>query len=71
MSLFRVNYTIEMRRSNQEDFEKIGFGSSTDEKFLEDAIWMAYSDLRNYNWETVEGMPTPEEIKGLIEGDEG
>jgi hypothetical protein len=66
---YRVDYTITRRKPGEEDFKKIGFGSSGAWPDVEQAVSMVEADVQNYQWETSRKMPDPQEIKAEIEAE--
>lgn len=67
---YRIEYSIQRRRGEEDDFSEIGFGSSGSESTISGAVFALESYVANHQWETTPGMPNPEEIKDGIEGGE-
>lgn len=62
MSTYRVEFSIQRRIRDEEDFEEVGFGSTGSHKSIGDCEWEVGSMLQNRIWETTDGMPEPEEV---------
>lgn len=60
MSEYRIEFSIQ-RRDGEDDFTEIGFGSSGAWSDLDQAAHMVESAIVNREWETLPGMPDPEE----------
>lgn len=58
---FRIDYTIHRRRSGENDFVEIGFGSTPAEGSVDAALYFAESAIQNREWETSGDMPDPSE----------
>jgi hypothetical protein len=63
MPEYRIDYTITRRRDGDEDFKKIGFGSSGTWENIDAAAYAMDSDIENRQWETRRGMPDPEDAE--------
>ena len=50
---YRVDFSILRRRSGDEDFTEIGFGSTMPEASIDQAAHMALSALQNDEWDEV------------------
>lgn len=64
---YRIEYQIQRRRPEDEDFTDIGFGSSGGWGDVDAALYAMSSDVDNYQWETESGMPDPQDVKADIE----
>jgi hypothetical protein len=59
---YRIEYQIQRRRPENEDFTEIGFGSSDGWGNVDAALYAMSSDVENRQWETRPGMPEPGSI---------
>ena len=64
---YRIEYTLQRKRPQDEDFIDIGFGSSGGSETPKAACHNIVSDVDNENWETEGDMPDPRDIKSDIE----
>lgn len=62
MTAYRIEYSIQRAASESDEFEEIGFGSSTSSSTLGGALYAAQSDIQNRQWETTGDMPDPDDL---------
>jgi len=63
---YRIEFTIQGRGPDDEDFKDIGFGSSGAWDTPSQCSHMVGSAIDNYDWETSPDMPDPGAIKAAI-----
>lgn len=64
---YRIEYTIQRRRSVDDDFADIGFGSSGAWSDPAQCAHIVSSDDDNYSWERDGRMPDPEDVRAEVE----
>jgi hypothetical protein len=64
---YRVEYQIQRKRDEDDDFVEIGFGSSGGWDSVEQAGYIAETAIQRGEWETEPGMPDPAEVSGGAE----
>jgi hypothetical protein len=57
---YRIEFSIQRRDDDAEDFVEIGFGSSGATGSPDQAAYEMESVVQNRLWETSEGMPDPQ-----------
>ena len=62
MAEFRIEFTIQRRGEDEEDFTEIGFGSSCAVVSVDLAAGEVESMVQNRMWETGPDMPDPREL---------
>jgi hypothetical protein len=62
MAEYRIEYQIQRRQEDEDDFTEIGFGSSGGWGSLETCTHMLGSAIANGEWETEPGQPSPEQV---------
>lgn len=62
MTEYRIEFTIQRRRPDDDDFTEIGFGSSGAWDGLDACTHMVDSVVTNGEWETEGEMPDPNEV---------
>lgn len=62
MSEYRIEYSIQRKTTDDDDFVEVGFGSSGTWDDIDTALHSAGSDIQNHNWETTPEMPDPSEV---------
>jgi hypothetical protein len=67
MTDYRIDFTITRRKSGEDDFTEIGFGSSGAWATPEHAAEMIATDLQHGTWETSDGMPDPDSVMADVE----
>lgn len=60
---YRIDFSIQRREENDEDYTEIGFGGSTGQWSIDAALYAVESIIQRREWESSEGMPDPEEVK--------
>lgn len=60
---YRIEFTIQRRLEDEDDFTDIGFGSSGTWGDLDAATHWLSSGIANGEWETEPGMPDPSEVR--------
>ncbi len=67
---YRVEFTLQRRLPDEDDFTEIGFGSSGAWESLDQCTHMVGSAVTNGEWETEPGQPEPSTIDptGRTEG---
>lgn len=58
---YRIEFAIQRKRPEDEDFAEVGFGSSGAWGSIEAASHMAGSAIECREWETTGDMPKPED----------
>ena len=58
---YRIEYTITRAPTDSDEWEEIGFGSSSSWSDVDSALYAIQSDIQNRSWETEPGMPDPNE----------
>lgn len=67
MTEYRIEFSIQGRGPDDDDFSEIGFGSSGSWDSVDQAAHIVNSMAQNWEWETTPGMPEPKSIDpGLI-----
>lgn len=64
---YRIDFSIQRREEDEEDFTEIGFGSSGAWDDLAACTHMIDSGVSNWEWETEPGQPDPGEVRDQIE----
>jgi hypothetical protein len=60
---YRIEFTIQrIREGIDTDFIEIGFGSSGAWSGLSQCLYQIESGVTHGEWETVEGMPDPDDV---------
>ena len=59
---YRIEYQIQRRNPDEDDFTEIGFGSSGGWGDVDAAIFAVDTDIQRRLWETERGQPDPEEV---------
>jgi hypothetical protein len=59
---YRIEFSIQRRGEDEEDFTEIGFGSSGSWSDVDQAAHIAESMIVTREWETGPGMPDPSEV---------
>jgi hypothetical protein len=59
MSEYRIEFSIQRRDEDAEDFAEIGFGSSGARSDVDQAAFDVESIVQNREWETSGDMPEP------------
>ena len=59
---YRIEFSIQRRLPDEDDFTEIGFGSSGGWSTVDQAEHMLGSGIANREWETTPGMPDPSEV---------
>ena len=59
---YRIEYSIQARGNDEDDFTEIGFGSSGAWEDVDQAAHMLESDIATRSWETGADMPDPASI---------
>lgn len=67
---YRIEYSIQRKRHDDEDFVEIGFGSSCDYGDIESAIEHVASDIDNLNWEHTREQPSPKAVDAEIRNEQ-
>lgn len=60
---YRIEFSIQGRGPDDEDFTEIGFGSSCAHASVGAAAYEVQSIIENHQWETTAGMPSPDETR--------
>jgi hypothetical protein len=68
MPEYRIEFTIQARGPDDEDFADVGFGSSGGNATVDGALYEVLSRVQNRIWETSAGMPDPDTV-GREDGD--
>lgn len=67
---YRIEYTIVASDDEWESQREIGFGSSGGWHDVDSAVYAIGSDVQNRSWETEGDMPDPEDVDGVLQGEE-
>lgn len=59
---YRIEFTVQRRLEDEDDFTDIGFGSSGAWHDIADATHWMSSGIERGEWETEPGMPDPSEV---------
>lgn len=59
---YRIEFSIQRRLPDEDDFTEVGYGSSGGWSSLDQAAHMVESAIQNREWETTDGMPEPEGV---------
>lgn len=62
MSEYRIEYQIQRREGDDEDFVEIGFGSSGASGDIKGALYALESYVANGQWETEGDQPDPDDV---------
>lgn len=62
MAEYRIEYSIQRRTDDDDDFVEIGFGSSGAHDDMDAAAYALESMVTRGEWETEPGMPDPDDI---------
>lgn len=64
MSEFRIEYSIQRAKSEDDDFQEVGFGTSGSWDDIDSALHAIESNIQRREWETTGSMPDPESVEG-------
>ncbi|HEY3683454.1 MAG TPA: hypothetical protein VGL93_10465 [Streptosporangiaceae bacterium] len=67
MREYRIEFTIQHREDDEEDFTEIGFGSSGACSDLDSCTYSITSAVTNGEWETERDHPDPDEVMQAIQ----
>jgi len=59
---YQIEYSIQRKRSEDDDFEEVGFGSSGAYDTLDTAAHMVITGIQRREWETTGTMPDPASV---------
>lgn len=62
---YRITFVIERLLPGADDYEEIGFGSSTGQATIDGALYRMQSDIQNREWETTNDMPDPKAAENV------
>lgn len=60
---FRITFSIQRQRPQDDDFAEVGFGSSGCWDDVDSALHDLTSIVQRREWETEPGQPAPEELE--------
>jgi len=60
---FRITFSIQRQRPQDDDFVEVGFGSSGCWDDVDSALHDLESIIQRGEWETEPGQPAPDELK--------
>lgn len=63
---YRIEFSIQRRRGDEDDFTEIGFGSSGAWHDLDACTHWIDSGVTHGEWETSPGMPNPDDVMAEI-----
>jgi hypothetical protein len=63
---YRIEFSIQRRQEDQDDFTEIGFGSSGAWERVDQASHMTASTIECREWETTPGMPDPSSVDASV-----
>lgn len=64
---YRIEFSIQRQRPDEDDYTEIGFGSSGGGcTSLDEAAYAVESYVANGHWETSDDMPDPDEVMSDI-----
>lgn len=69
MTSYRIEFQIQRRRDDEEDFSEIGFGSSGECRDLAACTFALDSYVTNGQWETESWQPDPDEVMAEIKSE--
>lgn len=64
---YRIEYSIQRRLPDEDDFTEIGFGSSGAHDDLDGCTYAIDSEVSNGQWETEGDHPDPDDVMADIE----
>lgn len=64
---YRIEYTVQRKMPDDDDFVDIGFGSSGECDSPSSATFALGSYVDNWQWETEGAMPDPEDVRAQHE----
>lgn len=62
MAEYRIEFSIQRREGDSDDFVEIGFGSSNAWRDLNQASFEVDAAVQNRDWETSDDMPEPRSV---------
>lgn len=63
MTEYRIEYSIQRRNEDEDDFTEVGFGSSGAWGSVAQCAHMLSADIDHRTWETSDGMPDPDSLE--------
>lgn len=64
---YRIEFSIQRRLDDEDDFTEIGFGSSSAWDTVSFCAYMIECAVEHGEWETKPGMPDPDDVMAEIE----
>lgn len=63
MTEYRITFTIERAEDGSDDWQEVGFGSSSAWESIDAAEYDMGSIIQSREWETEPGMPDPDDLE--------
>lgn len=63
MAEFRIEYSIQRAKSEDDDFQEVGFGSSGSWDDIDSALYAIDSSIQRREWEITGNMPDPDSVE--------